>query len=524
MIKKIVNFFTKHQGIAGATFLIGFSGILSKLVGILNNSLIASKFGTSRELDIFLAIQSVIDLAVAIFTITLSVVFIPVFVELIYSKDKKYQAKELTDNLFTFLLLSTSFLVFLLFLFANPLIRVFFGFNNMVDSLAQNLFRISSFTIIPLTLGSLAVNILSSKKQFLLPSLVALILSVMPSISILFFGSFLNIYALSLAAILGSWGTLLLLLGFLYADGYKFDLKLNFEDKNFKNVLISSFWLSLSASAVQLNGLTDKIFAARLPVGSISSLNYARIIREIPLTITTALTLAILPFFSEKVLLKKSKELSALLLKSLKVGSYILIPAVVGIFVLSDQIITVLFERGVFNQISRHTTVSILAFLLPGLIFYWFISIFTRVFYAKKAYKTVIIIGLFAILFNIFADWFLVKFFSIRGIALATSLMEILFFLVYAFLTKKLVISFNIGEFVRSAIRILGVSLAMGFSLHYVVQVMGWNNQVNLVFNTIRLAISIILGVAIYVFLSIFFKINELVFLFEKIRKLVFKK
>lgn len=511
-----INFIVKSQSVALSTMIVGISSILLRFISLFNNFIIAKKFGTSKELDIFLASQSIVDFIIAMLTLTFGVVFIPFYSELIIKKKYK-QAKELADSLTILLLLFSIFCVIFLFLTSSSITKIFFGFKQNENILAINLLKISSISIIPFVLFGQINSILNSQKKFFLPTIIITIFSFSPGICIILFSSAIGIYSLSLSVIIYSFGIASILLFLIANKKNKSSLKINFKNSSLIKILKISLPLIVSASAVQLNTLIDRIFASNLPTGSISSLNYARIIRDIPLTLTAALPLVILPFFSEKVFTKKEIDLSNLLSRVLRIGSYILIPSTVGLFVISNYLIQILYERGTFSETSKEMTLSSLYYLLPGLVFYWFITILTRLFYAKKRFNTVIIIGLLAIFFNISMDWLLIQFLSFKGIALTTSLMEFTFFIVYIVLSKKILISFNLRHLFMNLSKIIGASVFMGICLIIIMKNYNLNQTIPDVLIFLRLLLFIFLGIVIYIFSSILIKIEEFKYLLNKI-------
>ena len=88
------------------------------------------------------------------------------------------------------------------------------------------------------------------------------------------------------------------------------------------------------------------ILASNLPHGSISYLYYADRINQLPLGVFgIAISTALLPLLSEQIKRNKIKDSQKTTSSAIKFGFIFAIPASVGIFFLSNQIVGFLFLR-----------------------------------------------------------------------------------------------------------------------------------------------------------------------------------
>ena len=182
------KFFTK-QNIVKASLFVAFFNISLRFLSLINSSILASKFGTSQQLDIFLATQSIIDLIVAFFSITIGITFIPIFLDL--KKVNKKKAYNLFNSLLSAELIISLIISIIIFAFSSNIIVLLFGFsgNNLV--LSVNILRILSITITPFILTSLIQNFLFSHKQFVVPITINILFSIINiMIIILLFSNF----------------------------------------------------------------------------------------------------------------------------------------------------------------------------------------------------------------------------------------------------------------------------------------------------------------------------------------------
>src|SRR4030066_96660 len=115
VINNILNSQTKT--ITFAAILLAFSAGLSRLLGLLRNSLLAGQFGTGPEVNIYLAAFRIPDFVYNFLVVGgLSVAFLPIFSE--YFSKEKEKAWEMVNNVLN---------VFLFFLFLSSLILFIFA-------------------------------------------------------------------------------------------------------------------------------------------------------------------------------------------------------------------------------------------------------------------------------------------------------------------------------------------------------------------------------------------------------------
>ena len=117
----------------------------------------------------------------------------------------------------------------------------------------------------------------------------------------------------------------------------------------------------------QLNLLIDMILASTLAHGSISFLYYADRVNQLPLGV---LGIAISTVITNIIKICKKKDnvnITKSISSALKYGLLFSLPAFLGIFILSDEIVTLLFYRGQFDLFDVEQTSAALVALSFGL-------------------------------------------------------------------------------------------------------------------------------------------------------------
>ena len=151
--------------------------------------------------------------------------------------------------------------------------------------------------------------------------------------------------------------------------------------KRFLSLFSTSFF---SSGLLQINIFIGTIIAS-YEAGAISYLYYADRIYQLPLAlIGIALGIALLPSISKKIQKNSKTEVYNTIEETTKFAVLLSLPAAVGIFILPELIVRILFERGEFNIESTALTAQALKFYSIGLVAFILMKIFTPIFFAYE--------------------------------------------------------------------------------------------------------------------------------------------
>lgn len=179
----------------------------------------------------------------------------------------------------------------------------------------------------------------------------------------------------------------------------------------------------IGASAVQINLLVDTIIASTLPVGSVSYLYYADRLNQLPLgLIGTAVGTALLPKLAQKIAAHDHGSANHLFNRALEWTFILTLPAATALALIAQPIISVLFERGEFNDIAASQTALALAAYAVGLPAFVSVKVLSTALYAQEDTKTPVKITLGCAVLNIILCLILIQILAHVGIALATAI------------------------------------------------------------------------------------------------------
>ena len=171
--------------------------------------------------------------------------------------------------------------------------------------------------------------------------------------------------------------------------------------------------------------MLDVVWASLLPVGTISALYYADRIAQLPLGVVgIAIGTALLPLLARQLRAGQADSAMANQNRAIEFGLLLSLPAAVALWLLSDPIIRVLFERGRFGPDDTLRTASALAAFVVGLPAFVLVKALTPGFFAREDTRTPLYIAIVAIVVNVALNAIFLYGTNLAqvGIALATSL------------------------------------------------------------------------------------------------------
>lgn len=228
----------------------------------------------------------------------------------------------------------------------------------------------------------------------------------------------------------------------------------------------------------QINFFVDTVFATsgRMPAGSVASLYLADRIMELVLgSYAIAMSTALLPAMSHQAAEGKYGEMKQTFGFSLRIVSFITIPAAVGLILLRHPIVQVLFQHGQFVAESTALTAHALFYYSLGLPAFAAIKLITPMYYSTQDTMTPARIGALALGTNIVLNavflLFLFRSLSNGSPALASSLAAyanfILLFLVFRRRYGQLGARGLIGSLAKMAACAAAMAAAIGGAMHF---------------------------------------------------------
>jgi putative peptidoglycan lipid II flippase len=190
--------------------------------------------------------------------------------------------------------------------------------------------------------------------------------------------------------------------------------------------------------------------------------------------IAQSAAIAVMPTFSTQHALGQSDELRSSLASTLRGVILLALPASVGLILLREPLIAMLYQRGKFDAQDTQLVAWALLWYAAGMVGHSIMEILTRAFYAQHDTKTPVIIGTIAMGLNvIFSIAFAKLFESIGwmphgGLALANSLATALEAAVLFVVMRKRLNGIEGSHILRGVIPSAAGAVAMSFAI------LGW--------------------------------------------------
>jgi len=457
---------TRH--LVTSTGIVMFFFVLSRALGLVREIVIASQFGTSAQLDAYLAAFRIPDL---LFNLVaggaLASAFIPPFTALLTQGDAR-GGWRLASQVMNLVFVSVAVLCIAAALFAEPLVRltVGIGFTPEQQALTASLMRLMLITPAVFAVSGIVMGILNAYNEFLLPAAAPAMYNLAIIGGALLLAPTLGVYGLAIGVVGGAFLHLFIQVPGLLKRRMEYTARLGAHDAGVRHVVKLVLPRTVGIAAVQLNFLVNTMLASTLAAGSLAALNYAFLLILLPIgVIAQSIATVLFPLFSRLSAHGDMAGLRRAFSTGFRVTLFLTLPASVGLMLLARPIIQLLFQRNAFTAESTEMTVTALQFFALGLFAHAGLETITRAFYAMHDTATPVRIGVASVALNIFLSLALLGPLAQGGLALANSIATILEMFVLLYLLRPRLRGVEGRTLARSAVKMLLGALVMGITI-----------------------------------------------------------
>ena len=417
--------FTRAAGVVGAATLV------SRVFGYIRDMVLASFFGAGMTADAFIAAFRIPNLLRRLFGEgSLSIAFVPVFTETM-ARGTREDGLRLAASSLKLLLICLTVVAVVGVVIAPTLIQLVApGFSHSPEKMALTvtLTRIMFPYVILIGLVALCMGILNVLGHFAAPAIAPVLLNLAmigAVFSVSWFSDSQTVRVMGLAGgvLLGGLLQLALQVPYLVKHGVRFWQSSGLWHPGMKKVGILMLPTIFGAAVYQINILVGTLLASLLPEGSVSYLYYADRLVQFPLGIfAQAAATAVLPSLSRQAADGDHVGLGETFSHAMSLVLFITIPAMVGLIVLREPIVALLFKHGAFDAQTTRLTSDALLYYALGLWAFSAVRIVVSTFYAMQDTRTPVKTATISILANILLGMALMGPMKHCGLALATSL------------------------------------------------------------------------------------------------------
>lgn len=524
----------KKLTIGNAAIILGTTGLLSNILGLLRERVIAGTFGASHMTDAFYASFRLPDMIFNLLILgALSSAFIPVFVEKITEK-KDGEANELASSFLNFIIIAAGIFAVIIFILAPKLVPFLLpGFFNRPEAnidifhVTVNLTRMMMISPILFSISGVFGGILNSYKRFVAYSLAPLIYNISIILSAIYLTPKFQtpVYALAVGVIIGAFLHALIQLPSVLSTGFRWKPTLNLRGGQIGRIVNLMLPRTFAIGVGQINLFVDTIIASFF-VGGITVINFANDIQTAPTVIFgIAIATAIFPVLSEA----RTKGDMADFMKNFSWSArrilYFTIPATIGLIVLRAQVVRLIFGVGNFSWDNTYWTTKALLFFAVGLVAQGLIPLLLKAFYAIQDTKTPLYISIAVVVINAMLSVTLPFVaplqLGIAGIALAFSIAGIVNAIaLFIALHNKVGALDPDHKIFESTTRLIVASIIMGIVVHYSLYLFDpLVNTLSVMGLFLQTMGAIAFGCVTYFFVSWVFRCEETRFILDKMKK-----
>lgn len=417
-----------------STFVVSSMTLLSRVMGLVRDVLLATLFAASAGMDAFLVAFKIPNFGRRLFAEgAFSQAFVPVLTETKTTAEQ--EVKELV-NVVAGTLGGVLILITIMGVVASPVFIMIFapGFLDEADkfSLSADMLRITFPYLLFISLTAFAGGILNTYGRFAVPAFTPVLLNLCLIGAAIWLSPRFEepVKALAVGVCVAGVAQLALQLPFLWRLGLFPRPRWGWAHDKVRRIIKLMLPVLFGSSVAQINLLLDTLVASFLVTGSVSWLYYSDRLMEFPLGIfSIAVATVILPSLSARHAEASSEAFSATLDWALRLLIVIGTPAMVGLFLLAGPLITTLFNYNAFGTndvlMSRY---SLMAYAF-GFMGFSLVKVLLPGFYSRQDTTTPVRFGVIALVTNMILNvTFVLLILQIgwvaphAGLALATSL------------------------------------------------------------------------------------------------------
>jgi len=412
--------FSANRQIARAAGIVTLAFLISNLLGLVRQILVADAFGTSAAMEAYNAANRISE---TLFNLVaggaLGSAFIPTFTSLL-AKEKRQQAWRLASSITNLVLIILTLTAALAAIFAPQVVRYIlapgFAADPAKEALTIYLTRLMLPSAVLFGISGLIMGILNSHQKFFIPALTPSMYQIGMIFGVTVLTPRIGINGLAWGVIIGAALHLILQLPLLFKQGGNYTFSLGLKSPNVREVARLMGPRVLGVAVVQLNFWINVRLASLQPEGSVTAIQIAFGLMLMPLAaIAQSIATAALPTFSIQVAQNKLQDMRSSLSATLRSILLLSIPASLGLILLRKPIITLILQRGEFTAHSTDLVAWALLWYAAGLVGHALVEILARAFYALHDTKTPVFIGIAAMSLNVLFSFLFSAAFSRMG-------------------------------------------------------------------------------------------------------------
>jgi putative peptidoglycan lipid II flippase len=433
-----------------AAGLVGLAVLCSRFLGLARDQLSAALFGGGALMDAFTVAFRIPNLLRDLFAEgALSTAFTTTFSRT-FVQDGDKAAWRLANKVCTLAIVFMSAVTVIGIVAAPWLVSVLgFGFTGEKAALTILLTRVMYPFILLVSIAALAMGMLNARNIFGVPAMASSFFNLGSIIVGIGLGWWLDphfgtpaLLGLAIGTLVGGAMQLLVQLPSLRRAGYAFRPDFAWRDPGVEATLRIMGPSVIAASTVLVNVTVNSAFATLLGDGPTYWLSIAFRLMQLPLGIFgVALGTVALPLLARMAAVGNFTSFRSELARGMRLAMLLTIPASIGLIMLAEPIMSVLYQHGKFGARETMESAGALRFYAIGLSSYAALKVLVNAFYAIDRRKTPMVVSLIGVGLNLLLNWIFTLHlgWGHRGLAFSTSCIAVSnFVILYALMRRHL--------------------------------------------------------------------------------------
>ena len=409
--------------LTGAAALLVGATLFGQLLGFMRVQVINGNFNSPGNIttDAYFAAFKIPDFFFyAISAGALGVAFMPFLADRLAKGDRK-SVWELTSSLLNLLGIVMAVVGVVLFIFAEPLLRIVVGDNLGREQMgdAVMIMRIIAFNPLLFTIAGILTSLQQTFGRFFFYALAPIIYNLSIIASVYIFKDNMGLVGLGYGALAGALLQLAIVSFGLFGMNFRYRPKISWHRLDFRRMLRQLPPRSIDQGIDSINSIVETRLASTLGRGAITFYENAYTLHLVPILLFgNTIATAAFPRLNDRLAQGRPDLFRRDFLKVLRVMIWIILPVAVITFFGRAY-----FARLIFKNIAPEIAL-ILGFLVGAIIFRTIYTLISRYFYAHKDTRTPLFVSIFIIALNIYLAYRLSRpdAYGITGLAMAQSI------------------------------------------------------------------------------------------------------
>lgn len=447
---------------------------------------------------------------------SLAVSFVPQFVRARVEDESGVEAQNLVNSFYTMLLVVLGFLTALGMIFPGVVLGWVLDPSYVAQvekmELTIRLSRIMFMFIYFMSTYAFFMGILNALGKYALAAMAPTLFNVAMIVANLLPREWFPVEgdALGWGVVVGGFFQMAILIPSLKKQGFLPRLSMQWRNPRALRVWKNMIPGLLGLGLLQVTTIVNMRFASSLPEGSITYIYLADRLLELPLSlVSVSLGVALLPTLARLWSEKKTEVMHTTANYYMRLNLYIAIPAAVGLFLLSQPIVRLLFAHGHFTDLDAQMTGLVVRIYALILVVSSAVRVLAPSFYAIGNTKIPAIISAVCVGTHVIVAPILMREFGIQGLV-ASNLVSSGLNLTLLLVSYRLYIgSLGLGRIMASLLKFISAGAVMYVVLHFFAEYSRINYRHEFIWLLFFVTSAVLLGAGVYGLMSYLLKMEE---------------